>query len=39
MSAWPIEKDKVSDDMLEAFGAEDEMVGVFRSNEETIIIV
>lgn len=36
MSAWSVKKDKVTEDMLEAFGAGDEMVGDFCSNEVTV---
>lgn len=35
MSAWCVEKDKVTADMLEEFGTK-EMTGIFRSNEITI---
>ncbi|KAL0632195.1 hypothetical protein Q9L58_008944 [Maublancomyces gigas] len=36
MSAWFVEKDKVTADMLEEFGTKEEMTGIFRSNEVTI---
>lgn len=36
MSAWSVEKDKVTADMLEEFGAKEEMTGIFRSNEITM---
>lgn len=36
MSSWPVEKDRVTTEMLEEFGAREEMTGVFRSNEVTV---
>lgn len=36
MSSWPVEKDRVTAEMLEEFGAREEMTGVFRSNEVTV---